>query len=270
MINDVHGKYEELKQILKQMDSVAVAYSGGVDSTFLLKAAKEALGERVMAITMKIHSFPMEEYDSCIEFCNKEQILHRTLTINELDIPGFSDNPPNRCYICKKALFSTMQKFAKTQGYVTLVEGSNTDDDGDYRPGLQAIKELGVRSPLKQEGLTKQDIRLLSKELELPTWDKPSLACLSTRFPYGETITEKKLSMVGEGERFLHHHGIIQARVRCHGCLARIEIMPEDFDRIMIDDFRKELVTKFKAIGFSYVSLDLQGYRTGSMNENLK
>ncbi|MGN0438840.1 MAG: ATP-dependent sacrificial sulfur transferase LarE [Lachnospiraceae bacterium] len=270
MEQELYRKLENLKGILRKLEKVAVAYSGGVDSTFLLMAAKEVLGGSVFAITVKIHSFPEEEYDACLSFCDEQEIRHCTIQLNELDIPGFSDNPKNRCYLCKKKILSSMIAFANAQGGYHLIEGSNLDDEGDYRPGLQAIKELGVKSPLKEAGLTKQDIRLLSKQMGLDTWNKPALACLSTRIPYGESITMEKLSMIEAGEKRLHQYGISQARVRCHGKLARVEVLPEEFPIIMDENIRSKLVEGFQELGFSYVSLDLQGYRTGSMNEQMK
>lgn len=269
MHNELQEKYEKLKQYLQARKKVAVAYSGGVDSTFLLKTARDVLDENAIAITMKIHSFPRHEYEECIEFCQRENIFQIVLEFDELKIPGFAGNPENRCYLCKKELFSQMKQSAAQHGNAILLEGSNVDDTGDYRPGMQAIKELSVESPLKEAGLSKQDIRDLSKMLGLPTWKKPSFACLSTRFPYGETINEEKLRRVETAENMLFQYGITQARVRCHNDLARIELLPEDFPVIMEEKVRENVVTALKTMGFSYVSLDLQGYRTGSMNESL-
>lgn len=269
MYNNLQEKYDNLKQYLQGQEKVAVAFSGGVDSTFLLKTAKDVLGENAIAITMKLRSFPQHEYEDCIKFCQRENIFQVVLEFDELKIPGFAYNPENRCYLCKKELFSKMKESAVQHGNAILVEGSNVDDMGDYRPGMQAIKELSVKSPLKDAGLSKQDIRDLSKMLGLPTWEKPSFACLSTRFPYGETISEERLRRVEAAENILFHYGITQTRVRCHNDLARIELLPEDFPVIMEETVRKNVVTALKALGFSYVSLDLQGYRTGSMNEGL-
>lgn len=270
MHNELQEKYEKLKQNLQERKKVAVAYSGGVDSTFLLKTARDVLGENVIAMTMKLHSFPRYEYEECMDFCRRENIFQIVLEFDELKIPGFTCNPENRCYLCKKELFSKMKECAAQHGNAILVEGSNVDDMGDYRPGMQAIKELSIESPLKDVGLSKQDIRDLSKILGLPTWKKPSFACLSTRFPYGETISVEKLQRVEAAENILFQYGITQARVRCHNDLARIELLPEDFSVIMETSVRKNVVTALKTLGFSYVSLDLQGYRTGSMNEGLK
>ncbi|MGN0496048.1 MAG: ATP-dependent sacrificial sulfur transferase LarE [Lachnospiraceae bacterium] len=269
MEQGLREKYDTLVKYLEKLHKVAVAFSNGVDSTFLLKTAHDVLGDNAIAITVKSCSFPNREYRESIDFCEREHIRHVILERNELDIEGFSKNPPNRCYICKKELFKGMKKLAKEQGAYVLVEGSNMDDRGDYRPGMAAIKELEVKSPLCYASMTKADIRELSKELGLYTWDKPSFACLSTRFPYGEIITEEKLKMVELGEEALFEKGFSQARVRIHGDTARIEILPEDFYRIMEPDIRVSIVAKLKQIGFLYVCLDMQGYRMGSMNEGL-
>lgn len=269
-MNDVlHKKYAHLNEILKKLERVAVAYSGGVDSTFLLKAAKDVLGDNVFAITMNLCSFPRHELEETVTFCKQENIAQMILEFHELEIPGFAGNDENRCYLCKKQIFSLMKKKAEENGRAVLVEGSNTDDENDYRPGRKAIKELNIVCPLKEAELSKDDIRCLSKELGLPTWNKPSFACLSTRFPYGEPLTEEKLSMVEAAENILFQYGLLQVRVRCHGNIARIELLPEDFSLLMKEDVRREVVLRFKQLGFVYVSLDLQGYRGGSMNEVL-
>ncbi len=266
---DQLNKYESLKNALKAEGKLAVAFSSGVDSAFLLYAAHEALGENVIAITATAPSFPQRETDEAIEFCRMHGIEHVMVEIRQLDIPGFKENPKDRCYICKKALFERMMSEAETRGISRLAEGSNLDDNGDYRPGLKAIEELGILSPLRDIGFTKQDIRQLSGYLGLPAWNKPSFACLSTRFVYGETITEKKLQMVGRAEQLLLDLGFGQVRVRIHGTMARIEVLPEEFGRLMRDAVRERVVKEFKALGFTYVTMDLAGYRTGSMNEGL-
>ena len=262
-------KYRELKEYLRSLDSVAVAFSSGVDSTFLLYAAKEALGDRAMAVTASSHSFPERELKEAIEYCRNLGVKHVIVRTDELAIEGFSENPQNRCYLCKRHFFEEIIQTARDRGFKEVVEGSNLDDNGDYRPGLLAIKELSVKSPLRTVGFTKQEIRDLSEYLQLPTWDKPSYACLASRFPYGETITEKKLHMVDRAEQLLLDMGFSQMRVRIHGDMARIELLPEAFGRFMEESVRLTVYKKFKEYGFSYVALDILGYRTGSMNEVL-
>jgi uncharacterized protein len=263
-------KFEQLKAYLASLGSVAVAFSGGVDSTFLLKTAHEVLKDKCIAVTAISCSFPERERKEAKAFCEKEGIRHLFCESEELSIEGFSDNPPNRCYMCKKELFTKMTELAKAEKVACIAEGSNMDDMGDYRPGLMAVKELGVKSPLRACGLYKEDIRALAKYLGLSVWEKPSFACLSSRFVYGEKITEKKLSMVDQAEQLLLDMGCRQVRVRMHQELARIEVLPEDFPRIFAEENRGKLYAACKEIGFSYVTVDLQGYRTGSMNETLK
>ena len=260
-------KYNELKSMMNGFGSVAVAFSGGVDSTFLLYAAKEALGDQVIAVTAQSCSFPKRELNEAKAFCGERQIRHFICESEELDIEGFSHNPKNRCYLCKHELFEKIQKIAEQEKISAIVEGSNLDDNGDYRPGLQAVAELGIKSPLRQIGFTKNDIRTLSRYLELPTWDKQSFACLSSRFVYGETISKEKLGMVDRAEQLLLDLGFHQVRVRIHDTMARIEVLPEEFVKLIAEDTRAKIITSFREYGFTYISMDLIGYRTGSMNE---
>ena len=266
---ELQEKYAHLQAYLRSLGSVAVAFSSGVDSTFLLYAAKEALGDHVIAITARSCSFPQRELKEAAAYCETNGIRHFIVDSEELNIEGFSQNPPNRCYLCKHELFEKILAIADKEGIAAVAEGSNLDDNGDYRPGLQAVAELGIKSPLREVGLTKQEIRILSRQFGLPTWEKQSFACLSSRFPYGETITEEKLHMVDRAEQLLLDLGFSQVRVRIHGTLARIELLPQEFSKLMEGTTREHVNQEFRSYGFSYVALDLQGYRTGSMNETL-
>ncbi|MCR4776432.1 MAG: ATP-dependent sacrificial sulfur transferase LarE [Saccharofermentans sp.] len=268
-MDSAHAKKQRLEEYLKELGSIAVAFSSGVDSTFLLKTAKDVLGQNVIAVTARSHSFPKRELDEAYAFCEKEGIRQFIIDSEELSIDGFSSNPKNRCYLCKHELFTRIKQVASENGIEYVAEGSNVDDNGDYRPGLKAVEELGIKSPLRHAGLTKSEIRELSKEMGLPTWDKPSFACLASRFVYGETINEKKLKMVEDAEQLLLDLGFKQVRVRIHGNIARIEVMPEEIAKLTEDNVRTGVYKTLKDIGFDYVTMDLAGYRTGSMNETL-
>lgn len=265
---ELSEKYQKLQSNLHSLGSVCVAFSGGVDSTLLLYVAYQVLGKRAIAVTAQSCSFPKRELDEAKAFCASHGITHFICQSEELNIEGFRRNPKNRCYLCKHELFEKIGKIAKQNGINAVAEGSNIDDNGDYRPGLLAVRELGIKSPLREAELTKTEIRELSRELGLPTWDKQSFACLSSRFVYGETISEEKLSMVDRAEQLLLDLGFHQVRVRIHGMMARIEIHPDEFEKLL--DVRENVYRQFQSFGFTYVTLDLLGYRTGSMNETLK
>ncbi len=268
-MNQLYKKYNELIESIKSLKQVAVAFSGGVDSTFLLHTCKEALGDNVIAVTARSLSFPQRELTEATVYTANQGIEHIIVDSEELDIEGFSSNPKNRCYLCKTELFTKIKDIADGRGIPAVLEASNSDDNGDYRPGLIAVKELGIHSPLRQHGFTKAEIRELSKEYGLPTWNKPSFACLSSRFPYGESITPERLQRIDQAEQYLLELGIWQVRVRFHDNLARIETDEDGFALLLNPYIRAKVYEKFREIGFTYVSLDLKGYRTGSMNETL-
>ena len=266
---NLQEKFQLLKDIIKKRGSAAIAFSGGVDSTFLIKVAHEVLGDKLIAVTATSSTYPERELKEAIEYAKNMGVKHIVISSEELEIEGFASNPKNRCYYCKKELFTKINKVAMENGLEYVFDGSNLDDTGDYRPGMQAAKELEVVSPLKEAGLTKKDIRELSKELGLPTWNKPAFACLSSRFPYGNKITLPKLKMVDKAEQFLLDMGIRQVRVRHHGEIARIEVAPEEREQFFSVEVMDKIGAEFKKIGFTYVTLDMLGYRTGSMNEVL-
>lgn len=261
------AKLNCLKSIIKKMDGAVVAFSGGVDSTFLLKVAYDVLGDKVIAVTANSETYPKRELDEAKAYAQSLGIRHIIIETLELEIAGFADNPPDRCYYCKHELFSKLTEIANANGLEYVFDGSNMDDRNDHRPGMRAAKQLGVVSPLKQAELTKDDIREISKEFGLSTWNKPSFACLSSRFPYGTKITPEKLVVIGEAEDYIRDLGFQELRVRHHDNIARIEIGNADFARIL--PFTDQISDKLKSLGFLYVTLDLSGYKTGSMNYTL-
>lgn len=262
----IQSKLQNLKNELKKMKKAAISFSSGVDSTFLLKTAHDVLGDNAIAITARSCLFPRRELEESSEFCRANGIKQLFIDIEALEIPGFDKNPKDRCYICKRFLFQQIIKIAEQNGIENVCEGSNTDDTKDYRPGLKAVAELEVKSPLRDAEFSKAEIRKLSKEMNLATWNKPSFACLASRFAYGEKIDKESLKMIEEAEQFLLNSGFSQMRVRLHGKIARIEILPDDFSLMLKES--ETINRKLKDLGFAYVTMDLQGYRTGSMNES--
>jgi uncharacterized protein len=267
---DPAQKLQLLGSILTNMESVLVAYSGGVDSAFLLKVAVDALGTRALAVTARSASYPELELDEATALASALGATHLVVDTHEMEHESYVSNPSNRCYHCKTELWDTLAPIAAERKIVALVDGFNADDVGDYRPGAVAAREHGVRSPLLEAGLTKQEIRVLSREMGLPTWDKPAMACLSSRVPYGERISREKLEQIDRAEQLLRELGFRQVRVRHHGDVARIELPPEDMPRFFAEDLAEPITRRIKQLGFQYVTLDLQGYRSGSMNEVLK
>ncbi|MCK4647181.1 MAG: ATP-dependent sacrificial sulfur transferase LarE [Candidatus Aminicenantes bacterium] len=262
-------KLEKLRDILRKMGKVLLAFSGGVDSTFLLRVAHDVLGENVLAVIASSVTYPESEKDEAIRLAQGLNIRYKVIHTCEIENPDFAGNSPERCYFCKQELFSKLNDIAKAEGIPYVLDGSNYEDQTDYRPGMRAAKELDIRSPLKEVQLIKNEIRQLSKAFKLSTWDKPSFACLASRFPYYTKVDAKSLEQVGRAEEYLRTLGFTQIRVRHHGQVARIEIVPEEFSKMMEKKIREAIIEHFKKFGYIYIAVDLAGYRTGSMNEPL-
>ena len=262
---DLNDKYKKLCAGIAELGPAAVAFSGGVDSALLLRAAADALGtDRVLAVTAVSSVLPEQERRETEAFCTALGVPHLAVDVPVLDLPEFRDNTPGRCYACKRMILKELLTAASARGFGVLVEGSNLDDEADFRPGSRAVAELGVRSPLREAGLTKAQIRAIAKNLNLAVWDKPASACLATRIACGEEVTEEKLRAVERAEQYLKDRGFRQVRVRVHGTLARIEVEPEELERLL--ELRADAADRLRGLGFQHICMDLEGYRTGSMN----
>lgn len=264
---DTSQKMKALKQLLRETGSIAVGYSGGVDSTFLAKVATDVLGNQALSVSAISESYPKAEQEEAEEIARELGLNYIAVHTSETENPEYLKNAPNRCYYCKDELMTHLVKIQQERNITAIAIGTVTDDLGDYRPGQSAAKKAGCRFPLVEAGLTKDEVRELSKELNLKTWDKPAFACLSSRFPYGEEITIEKLAMVEQAEDIIRSYGFQQFRVRHHNNLARIEILPDDFGKLL--DVREIIYQRFKELGYAYISMDLLGFRSGSMNETL-
>ena len=268
--DEEYRKLEELEKYIEGLGSLAVGFSGGVDSSFLLVVAHSVLDDRAIAVTNSDASIPGRELREAGEFCRERGIRQIVCSVNPMKAEEYRHNSADRCYFCKRGIFTEIKKIAEENGIEHVAEGSNMDDLGDYRPGLKAVSELSVKSPLREAGLKKQEIRHISKAMGLKTWSKPAYACLASRFVYGEEITEEKLRMIDRAEQYLIEKGFMEERVRLHGNVARIEVPESDIVRLASDDIRRAVYEEFRKIGFMFVAIDMKGYRTGSMNATLE
>jgi uncharacterized protein len=266
----LQSKADRLAELVGNMQSVVVAYSGGVDSSYLAYVATMALDHRALCVTADSASYPERQRELALRVAREFGLHHEMIHTNEMARPEYRANPANRCYFCKHELYTHLTRIAAQRGFATVIDGNNADDRGDYRPGRQAAREFGVRSPLDEADLTKADIRELSRRVGLPTWEEPASACLSSRIPYESEVTDEKLQMIERAEAALHELGFRMCRVRHHGDIARVEVVADDIPRLVENELRTEVVRRLKALGYRFIALDLQGYRIGSLNEALR